>query len=86
MMASTYSVSHAQSQLPSLVKEAESGATVGITRRNETVAFLISRARLEAIAETLELLANPEAAQAVAAHRSGRLKFAPLSRRRPAPR
>ncbi len=79
-MVSTYSVAQAQSQLPSLLKEAESGATVGIARRNETVAFLISRARLEAIVETLELLANPQAVRAVAAHRSGRIKFVPLSR------
>jgi prevent-host-death family protein len=78
-MSSTYSVAQAQSQLPSLIKKAEDGETVGISRRSETVAFLISRDRMEAIVETLELLANPEAVQAIGEHRAGRTRFKPLS-------
>jgi len=78
-MASTYSVTQAQSQLPSLIKEAEEGAAVRIRRRDETVAFLVSRERMEAIVETMELLANPKAMKAIEAHRAGRTKFLPLS-------
>jgi hypothetical protein len=34
---------------------------MSILRRNETVAYLVSRERMEAIVETLELLSNPAA-------------------------
>ena len=78
-MSSTYSVTQAQSQLPSLAKEAEEGTPVRITWRDETVAFLVSRERMEAIVETMELLANPKAMKAIAAHRAGGTKFLPLS-------
>lgn len=78
-MSSTYSVTEAQSQLPGLIKQAEEGPPVRIRRRDETVAFLVSRARMEAIVETMEILATPEAMKAIAAHRAGRTKFRPLS-------
>ena len=78
-MASTYSVTQAQSQLPGLIKKAEEGEHVRIRRRDETVALLISRERLEAIVETMELLGNAEAMKAIEAHRAGRTKFLPLS-------
>jgi len=78
-MRSTYSVTQAQSQLPSLIRKAEEGEPVKILRHNETVAYLVSRERMEAIVETMELLATPEAMKAVAAHRAGKLKFLPLS-------
>ncbi len=72
-------MTQAQSTLPRLVKEAESGELVGITRRDETVAYLVSREHLEAIVETMELLANPRARKAIAGHRAGRTRFFPLS-------
>ena len=78
-MPSTYSVTEAQSQLPGLIKQAEEGAPVRIRRRDETVAFLVSRARMEAIVETMEILATPEAMQAIAKHRAGHTKFLRLS-------
>ena len=79
MARSTYSVTEAQSQLPRLIKEVESGAPVAISRRDETVAYLISRDDLEAIAETLEILANPAARKAIDDHRAGKTRFVPLS-------
>ena len=78
-MASTYSVTQAQSQLPGLIKKAEEGEPVRIRRRDRTVALLVSRERMEAIVETMELLANPKAMKAIAEHRAGRTKFLPLS-------
>jgi antitoxin YefM len=78
-MASTYSVTQAQSQLPSLIKKAEEGEPVRIRRHDQTVALLVSRERMEAIVETMELLANPKAMKAIEAHRAGRTKFLPLS-------
>lgn len=78
-MAVTYSVTQAQSRLPSLIREAEEGTPVRIQRRDETVAYVVSRDRMEAIVETMELLANPEAMRAITAHRKGRAKLLPLS-------
>lgn len=78
-MSSTYSVTDAQTQLPRLIRQAEKGEPVRIRRRNETVAYLVSRERMEAIVETIELLANPDAMKAVADHRSGKIKLLPLS-------
>lgn len=78
-MASTYSVTDAQTQLPRLLRQAEKGAAVSIRRRNETVAYLVSRERMEAIVETIELLANPAAMKAIAAHRAGKTKLVSLS-------
>lgn len=78
-MGSTYSVTQAQGQLPGLIREAEAGEPVRICRRDETVAFLVSRRRMEAIAESLEILANPDAMKAIGEHRAGRTKFLPLS-------
>ena len=78
-MSSTYSVSQAQSHLPRLIRQAEEGEPVQILRHNETVAYLISRSRMEAIVETMEILSNPEAMQAIAAHQAGRVKFRPLA-------
>jgi len=78
-MASTYSVTQAQSQLSRLVKKAEEGEPVRIQRRDETVAILVSRERMEAIVETMEILANPEAMKAINRNRAGRTKLSPLS-------
>ena len=78
MARSTYSVTQAQSQLPQLLRQAERGMLVGITRRQQTVAYLLSRDYLEAMVETMEILANPDARKAIANHRAGRTKFVPL--------
>ena len=79
MARSTYSVTQAQSQLPRLLKEAERGTAIGITRRDETVAYLLSRGQLEAIVETMEILANSAARKAIEDHRAGRTRFVPLA-------
>jgi prevent-host-death family protein len=78
-MKSTYTVSEAQSRLPKLLKEAEAGEAVCIRRHNEPVAFLLSRERMEAIVETLEILGNPDAMRAIRDYRAGKTKLVPLS-------
>ncbi len=78
-MKTTYSVSEAQSQLPRLLKEASRGEPISISRHNETVAYLVSRERMEAIVETLEIMGNPEAMRAIQSHKSGKAKFVALS-------
>ena len=78
-MKSTYSITEAQSQLPGLVREAEESGSVTISRHGEAVAYLVSRDRMEAIVETMEILANPEARRAIEDHRARKTQFLPLS-------
>jgi antitoxin YefM len=78
-MKSTYSVSEAQSQLPRILKEVQKGEPVSIRRHDETVAYLVSRERMEAIVETLEILGSRFAMRAIEQHRAGKTKFLPLS-------
>lgn len=77
-MVSTYSVSKAQARLPRLLKEARD-RPIAIQRRHETVAHVISRTRLEATAETLELLANPRALAAMRRDRAGKGRCYPMA-------
>ena len=76
-MSSTYSVTEAQSKLPALVRHAEDELVV-ITRRDKTVAYLLSAARMEAIAETLEIMADPAAMAAIRQATAGAGKYYPL--------
>ncbi len=76
-MKTTYSITEAQARLPGLVKEAE-GAPIVITRHNQTVAYLLSKERMDAIQETLEVLANPAAMKAIRAAQDQRTRYVPL--------
>ncbi len=77
-MRSTYSVSEAQAQLPALLKRAEQDL-IAIARRDKTVAYLISAERMEAIAETLEIMADPKAMRALRRAREGKGKYYPVT-------
>ena len=77
-MNATYSITHAQSQLPGLVKDAQKKNLIPITRHDQTVAYLISKERMKAIAETLEILANPKAMKALRDYKKGKMKFSRL--------
>ena len=76
-MNSTYSITQAQAKFPGLVREAQA-APVLITRHDETVAYVVSKQRMDAIAETLELLANPAAMKLLHAARKGRARYLAL--------
>ncbi|MEY2881097.1 MAG: hypothetical protein RLZZ15_3477 [Verrucomicrobiota bacterium] len=76
---STYSISAAQAQFPAVVRAAQSGRVVGVSKHGETVAFLISRERLEALVETKELLANPAFVRAWKEDKAGKGKLYPAS-------
>jgi prevent-host-death family protein len=77
-MKNTYSVAKAQANFTRILKEAEKHP-ISITRHDETVAFILSRERMDAIVETLEVLANPDAMKAIREHQAGKTKFVPLS-------
>ncbi len=78
-MKTTVTAAEAKTQFSRLLRQVESGETIAISKRAETVAFLIPRARLEALVETMEILGNPAALQAIRQHESGKLSFQPLS-------
>ena len=74
VMKNTYSVAKAQANFTRILKEAEKNL-VSITRHDETVAFILSRERMDAIIETLEIMANPEALRAIREHQAGKTRF-----------
>jgi len=74
-MKTTVDIAEAQAQLPRLVRAKK---TVTIRRRGQTVAFLLSRERMESILETLEIQSNPEAMKAIRRAKSGKGKYIPL--------
>jgi len=76
-MAITYSVTEAQAGLPSILREAEEQPVI-ITRRDKAVGYLLSPERFEAMLETMEIMSNPLAMQAIRDHKSGKMKFMPL--------
>jgi prevent-host-death family protein len=77
-MKSTVSISEGQDSFPALVKAAEKGKVVTVTRHNEPVACMIGHERMSAIAETLEIMGNEAAMRAIAEHQAGRTHFGNL--------
>ena len=77
-MATTYSITEAQAKFPSVVREAAEHPVV-ITRRDKVVGYLLSPERFEAILETMEILANPEAMKAIRDVEEGKTKYHPIS-------
>ena len=78
-MKTVVTAAEAKTHFSRLLRDVEAGETIAISKRDETVAFLVPRARLEALAETLEILSNPAAMKAVRKHQAGKLSFHPLS-------
>lgn len=72
----TFDIAEAQARLPKLVRGKQ---TVSLREADETVAFLVPRDRMEALLETMEILANPEAMKAIRRDQSGKGKYLPLS-------
>ena len=67
----TYTVRELQRDTAGVVRSAESGALVTVTRHERPVVHLISDERIGALLETLELAGNPEFVQAVAKLKAG---------------
>ncbi len=76
-MKTTYSITSAQANLPRVVRESVNGL-IKITKRDETVAYVVSKERMETILETLEIMGNPKAMEAVRLDRAGKTKYYPL--------
>ena len=76
-MKTTYNITNAQREFPGIVKETASGA-IAITRHNETVAYLVSAEDMEAMVETMDVLANPGAMQVIRDYENGKTRFVDL--------
>ena len=76
-MKTTYSITSAQAKLPTLVRECAKGL-ITITKRDEAVAYVVSRERMETLLETMEILGNPKAMEAIRKDREGKTKYYPL--------
>ena len=61
-----------------MVRETAEGGAISITRHDETVAYVVSRERMEAMVETMEILANPAAMRAIREYEKGGMRFHPL--------
>jgi hypothetical protein len=77
-MSDSYTIKTAQQKFSAVVDEA-ADHPVTITKQGRAVAVLISMDRMEAIAETMELLADPKAMTAIRKHRSGKASYHELS-------
>ena len=77
-MKSTVSISEGQNSFPALVRAAEKGSVVTVTRHDQPVAYVMGYERMAALAETLEIMGNPLAVAAIKEHRAGRTKFGEL--------
>lgn len=73
-MSDTYTIKTAQQKFSAVVREA-ADHPVTITKQGRAVAVVMSIERLEAIAETMEILADPKAMAAIRKHREGRAVY-----------
>jgi prevent-host-death family protein len=74
-MESTITISRLNSNGSAAVRLARQQGQVAITEHGKPVAFLLSAAKVEAILETLEVLADPAAMRAIREYEAGRLKL-----------
>ena len=68
---SIVNVTQAQQQLPRLIRR----DSFAISRHGKIVGFYLSKDRIEALIETLELMGNPEFLKALKEARSGKANF-----------
>ena len=75
MNSTVLTVTQTQAQLPKLLRElAETGAYT-VERRGKIAAFILSPDRMEAIIETIEILGNRSAMEAIRAYEQGDVKM-----------
>ena len=57
-MKSTYTITEAQAELPGLVRKADDGGAIAITRHGATVAYVVSKMTPEPPKEVQDLVAS----------------------------
>jgi PHD/YefM family antitoxin component YafN of YafNO toxin-antitoxin module len=78
-MKTTVSTTEAQANLPRLLKQLSKQRSLTITNHGRIAGFLISKDRMEAIIETMEILANRRAMKAIRDFEAGRSVGKPIS-------
>ena len=72
-MDSTVTITELQAKAAQIVRRAEKNGSVPVARQGRTVAFLVSRERMEAILETMEIMSDRKAMQAIRDYEAGKL-------------
>ena len=78
-MNSSVTVSELQAQTPRILRETERRGIVAVTRHGRIAAFLISKDRVEALIETMEILSDSAAMKAIRKFDSGKMKMKGVS-------
>ena len=71
--STVFTVTEAQAQLPKLLRGLERSGAFTVERRGKVAAFVLSPARMEALIETMEILGNRSAMEAIAAYERGEI-------------
>jgi antitoxin YefM len=74
-----FSISDIGRQTAAIMRQAEAKGSVTVCRNGRVVGFLVSRDRMEAILETLEIMADPKAMKAIGEHKARKLQFKDVS-------
>jgi prevent-host-death family protein len=78
-MKRSYSIAAGQKSFPKVVAESEKGEPVPIERHGQTVAYVISKERFDALLETTELLSNPEFVEQLRKYEAGEIRWTKLA-------
>ena len=78
-MIETLEIAKARRDLPRVVRGLKKTGSLAISNRGRTVAYLISRERVEAMLESLEILGNPSAMKAIRDFEAGRSRGKEIS-------
>lgn len=72
---SSITVAELHAQTPKILRQTELRGMMAVTRAGQVTAFLVSRDRLMAMIETMEIQSNPEAMKAIHEFDAGKGKF-----------
>jgi PHD/YefM family antitoxin component YafN of YafNO toxin-antitoxin module len=78
-MKTTVTTTEAQANLPRLLKQLPTQKSLTITNHGRIAGFLVSKDRMEAIIETMEILANPKAMKTIRDFEAGRSRGKEIS-------
>ena len=73
-MKTTVTTTEAQANLPRLLRQLPAARAVTITNHGRIAGFLVSKDRMEAIIETMEILSNSEAMKSIVDFEEGHSK------------
>ena len=78
-MKDTCSISDMGRHPAAVIRRAQQKGSVTVCRNGRVVGFLVSRDRMEAMLETLEIMADPDAMNALRKYEAGKTRFKAVS-------